>query len=386
MCYHSKEEEHAGILPSGNNNSSISNKRNKMTLFAVFGSLLIVASIIGLAASVASSKHQKVSNQHAKIELQTAHLIVKSSCESTLYPDLCYSSLADELKTSKPSRSKKIKNQKDVIEIALNITIKNVQQNQKVVETILNKHNNNKLPKRVKGALQDCLETIDETLDELHKAIEDLEIYPNKKSLRKHADDLKTLLSAAMTNPETCIDGFSHDEAAKKVREELLNGQEHIEKLCSNSLAMICNMTNTDIANEEMLNGRKLKEEENNGWPEWLSAGDRRLLQSTTVTPNVVVAADGSGNFKTISEAVNKAPTKSSKRYVIRIKAGVYRENVEVPNTKTNIMFVGDGKSNTIVTGSKNVVDGATTFNSATVGNYLYNSIVFYIFQPIHFF
>ncbi|XP_043696646.1 pectinesterase isoform X2 [Telopea speciosissima] len=102
-------------------------------------------------------------------------------------------------------------------------------------------------------------------------------------------------------------------------------------------------------------------------FPEWLSASDRRLLQATTVTADVTVAADGSGNFKTVAAAVAAAPEKSSKRYVIKIKAGVYRENVEVPKKKTNIMFVGDGKKNTIITASRNVVDGSTTFHSATV-------------------
>lgn len=234
------------------------------------------------------------------------------------------------------------------------------------------------LTPREKVALHDCLETMDETLDELHTAVEDLELYPNKKSLKEHAEDLKTLISSAITNQETCLDGFSHDEADKKVRKVLLKGQKHVEKMCSNALAMICNMTDTDIANEMKLsapaNNRKLVED-NGEWPEWLSAGDRRLLQSSTVTPDVVVAADGSGDYKTVSEAVAKAPEKSSKRYVIRIKAGVYRENVDVPKKKTNIMFMGDGKSNTIITASRNVQDGSTTFHSATVGKLLLLSL-----------
>eukprot|EP00253_Pinus_taeda_P030553 PITA_30553 len=40
--------------------------------------------------------------------------------------------------------------------------------------------------------------------------------------------------------------------------------------------------------------------------------------------------------------------------------------------TKTNIMLIGEGMEATIVTGSRNVIDGSTTFNSATfdaVGN-----------------
>ncbi|CAI0418841.1 unnamed protein product [Linum tenue] len=104
------------------------------------------------------------------------------------------------------------------------------------------------------------------------------------------------------------------------------------------------------------------------GPAEWLSAGDRRLLQSSEdITPDVVVAADGSGDYATVGAAVAAAPSKSSKRYIIRIKAGVYKENVEVGKGKTNIMFVGDNKETTIITGSRSVGDGFTTFSSATV-------------------
>ena len=148
--------------------------------------------------------------------------------------------------------------------------------------------------------------------------------------------------------------------------------------MCSNALAMIKNMTDTDIADYEKKMGitksRKLmeeeEEEEGTKWPKWMSVADRRLLQAPTVTPNVVVAADGSGNFKTVAAAVAAAPEKSSSRYVIRIKAGVYNENVEVPKHKTNIMFLGDGASTTVITGSRNVFDGSTTFHSATVGKF----------------
>ncbi|XVF25296.1 hypothetical protein REPUB_Repub13aG0201300 [Reevesia pubescens] len=330
-----------------------STKKHKKIFLSVFASLLIVAAIIGIVAGVNSRNETDTSH----------HAIVKSACSSTLYPDLCFSEIA----LAPSASTKKVTSQKDVIELSLNITTTAVGQNYFKIKKLLAKKG---LTEREKTALHDCLETIDETLDELYQAVEDLHKYPNKKSLTQHADDLKTLMSAAMTNQETCLDGFYYEEADKKIRKTLIAGERYVEKMCSNALAMIKNMTDTDIANEMLkTSNRKLKEEEVNGiaWPEWLSAGDRRLLQSSSVTPDVVVAADGSGNYKTVSEAVEKAPEKSSKRYVIRIKAGVYRENVEVPKKKTNIMFMGDGRTSTIITGSRNVVDGSTTFHSATV-------------------
>lgn len=160
--------------------------------------------------------------------------------------------------------------------------------------------------------------------------------------------------------------------------------------MCSNALAMIKNMTETDIANFELrdksstsTNNRKLMEVtgdlDREGWPNWLSVGDRRLLQGSTVKADATVAADGSGDFTTIAAAVAAAPEKSNKRFVIHIKTGVYNENVEVSKKKKNIMFLGDGQGKTIITGSRNVVDGSTTFHSATVGKYNSSSDFFYL-------
>ena len=60
------------------------------------------------------------------------------------------------------------------------------------------------------------------------------------------------------------------------------------------------------------------------------------------------------------------AASTSSTRYVIRIKAGVYWENVEVPSSKMNMMLLGVSRTNTFITGSRNVVDGSKTFDSVT--------------------
>lgn len=83
------------------------------------------------------------------------------------------------------------------------------------------------------------------------------------------------------------------------------------------------------------------------------------------------VAADGSGNFNTISEAIDFVPNNSYDRVFIYIKEGVYQENVEIPSWKTNIVLLGDGSDVTVITGNRSVVDGWTTFRSATVGKFI---------------
>ncbi|CAM8954338.1 unnamed protein product [Rhodiola kirilowii] len=345
----------------------MTSRRPNIIFISILAATLLTAAVVGIVVGLARNSYDRVSPQAA-----ASHTIIRSACSSTRFPDLCFDAVA----------AVNVTTQKDVISATLNVTIAVVRRSYFKVKKL---SGGNGLSLREKTALHDCLEMIDETLDELHEAYVDLELYPTKKSLTEHAEDLKTLLSAAMTNKETCLDGFSHDDADKKVRKALEGGEKRAEKMCSNVLAMITNLTDTDIATAgaekstfgaATHGGRKLME-----WPGWMTAADRKLMQSTTVTPNVVVAADGSGNFKTVSAAVAAAPSKSNTRYVIRIKAGVYRENVDVPKSKTNIMFLGDGRTTTIITASRNVVDGSTTFNSATVAavgaNFLARDITF---------
>ncbi|KAL3744601.1 hypothetical protein ACJRO7_013812 [Eucalyptus globulus] len=356
-------------MPSSSENARAKNKKRKL-FFALFASFFVLALALAAVCRLASRappRNSAIDDHHRE-----ARSLIKSSCSSTLYPDLCLSQL-----TSSPSlASNAVKTPKDVIALSLNLTIAYVQHNYFSIKKVAAVRPG--LTARERTALHDCLEMVDETLDEVRQTLAELLVYPNggNKSVSELAEDMKTLLSAAMTNQDTCLDGFSHESADKKVREALLRGQMHVFHLCSNALAMVKNMTDADVANERRLSSssnRRLKEETKEEeedpvrWPEWLSAGDRRLLQSTTVTPDVTVAADGTGNYRTVSAAVAAAPEGSPRRYVIKIKAGVYRENVEVPKKKVNLMFVGDGRTTTIITGSRNVVDGSTTFKSATV-------------------
>ncbi|MFC5282052.1 pectinesterase family protein [Pedobacter alpinus] len=62
------------------------------------------------------------------------------------------------------------------------------------------------------------------------------------------------------------------------------------------------------------------------------------------------VAKDGSGDFKTIQEAVNKVRDHSQKTVTINIKNGVYNEKLVIPSWKKNIALVGESKEKTIIT------------------------------------
>ncbi|KAG8043690.1 hypothetical protein GUJ93_ZPchr0458g22486 [Zizania palustris] len=106
-------------------------------------------------------------------------------------------------------------------------------------------------------------------------------------------------------------------------------------------------------------------------FPEWVPSHTRRLLQrSGNQKPNTVVAKDGSGNFKTITEAINAAPKNSPTRFAIYVKAGEYNEYVTIPKELPNIFMYGDGPSRTRVIGNKSNKDGVPTIASRTFCKY----------------
>ncbi|XP_047939247.1 probable pectinesterase/pectinesterase inhibitor 17 [Salvia hispanica] len=201
---------------------------------------------------------------------------------------------------------------------------------------------------REKAAWADCVKLYEETIEQLNKTVD-----PTTKCTDF---DTQTWLSTALTNLETCRTGFTELGATDFVLPLMSN---NVSKLIRNTLAL----------GESNETGHETGAYYKGGFPGWVRPGDRRrLLQASTVRPNLVVAQDGSGDHRTIKAALDVAARRSgSGRFVIHVRRGVYRENLEIGSKLKNIMLTGDGLRYTVITGTRSVGGGSTTFNSATV-------------------
>lgn len=67
---------------------------------------------------------------------------------------------------------------------------------------------------------------------------------------------------------------------------------------------------------------------------------------------NIVVAADGSGQFKTVQEAINAVPqtTRFDNPAIIHVKPGIYKELIYVQHEKRFVHLVGEDPQKTILT------------------------------------
>lgn len=69
--------------------------------------------------------------------------------------------------------------------------------------------------------------------------------------------------------------------------------------------------------------------------------------------PDAIVAADGSGQYTSLQEAISRAPMRTGladPRWIIVIKPGTYRERVYVQRERGNIAVIGEDPATTIIT------------------------------------
>lgn len=72
--------------------------------------------------------------------------------------------------------------------------------------------------------------------------------------------------------------------------------------------------------------------------------------QKNKTAYDIVVAADGSGNYTKVQDAFNAVPDNNSKRTVIFVKPGVYKEKLKLTSGKKNVSLIGESYKNTILT------------------------------------
>lgn len=93
------------------------------------------------------------------------------------------------------------------------------------------------------------------------------------------------------------------------------------------------------------------------------------VVARSAAIAGITVAADGSGNVKTVQEAINKVPDNNPHRFVISIKPGVYKEQLRIPANKPYISFIGSDAVKTVLTFNISNKDAGST--SAAYATYI---------------
>ncbi|KAL3591147.1 hypothetical protein D5086_009787 [Populus alba] len=277
------------------------------------------------------------------------------ACSGVENQSSCLSNFQDELRKSGPTAH-------SVLHAALRATLDEAM---RAIDTIT-KFNALSVSYREQVAIEDCKELLDFSVSELAWSLKEMNNIRAGVNNVHYEGNLKAWLSAALSNPDTCLEGFEGTDR-------------HLENFIRGSLKQVTQLIGNVLALYTQLHSLPFKPPRNDNatttnsgsdkFPEWMTEGDQELLKGSSLGMHIdaIVAADGTGHYRTITEAINEAPSYSNRRYIIYVKKGVYRENIDMKRKKSNIMFVGDGIGQTVVTGNRNFMQGWTSFRTATV-------------------
>lgn len=148
------------------------------------------------------------------------HDLVRTSCVHASYPNICLRTLS--------SYSGLAKTPRDLAQAAVKVSLARAH---KASLSQLKNHN-----KREVGALNDCVVQMDDSVDELSETLEELH-HLHGGDFQWRMSNAQTWVSAALTNEDTCLDGFK--EIDGNIRSDVKKKVTNLARITSNALYLI---------------------------------------------------------------------------------------------------------------------------------------------------
>ncbi|KAK8603642.1 hypothetical protein V6N13_096116 [Hibiscus sabdariffa] len=161
-------------------------------------------------------------------EFDTDTNFIRTSCNATTYPDLCFatfSSYASEIQANPKMLATKS------LTLALNTTLL-------ASQTLTDLCKTPGLKPNEVAALHDCVEEISDSADEFTRSISEMEEIQGK-SFAFRMSDVETWVSAALTDEDTCMDGFSENAMDGDIKAVVTTAVEKVAQMTSISLAFV---------------------------------------------------------------------------------------------------------------------------------------------------
>ncbi|KAF8401461.1 hypothetical protein HHK36_012400 [Tetracentron sinense] len=154
---------------------------------------------------------------------------VREACNVTQYRDLCIHSLASFSNSAKRSPHRWAR-------AAVSVTLSEAK---RVTEYLTKMSKSGGMMGREGMALLDCVQCFEDTIDNLHDSLGELRRLVTE-TFDTQVNDVETWMSAALTDEETCLDGFSERKGrrVKALRNRVLN----VTYATSNALAFVTNL------------------------------------------------------------------------------------------------------------------------------------------------
>ncbi|MBA0609197.1 hypothetical protein Godav_021301 [Gossypium davidsonii] len=156
---------------------------------------------------------------------------IKASCSATKYPSLCIQSLA----AFAPSIQR---SPRQLAQTALSVSLERAKSTQAFVSKMKKFRG---LKRREYEGIKDCIEEMSESVDRLSKSVQELKYMGQAKGqdFLWHVSNVETWVSAALTDENTCVDGFAGRALDGKIKASIGARVINVAQVTSNALSLV---------------------------------------------------------------------------------------------------------------------------------------------------
>lgn len=156
---------------------------------------------------------------------------IRTSCATTLYPDLCYTSLAGYSNAVQQDPGR-------LARVAIGVTLSKAQRMANYVSNLSRQADYGSVP-RAAAAIHDCFNVFGDAVDEIRGSLKQMRrLRGSGESLRFQLSNVQTWMSAALTNEDTCTDGFQ-DVPEGPMKTDVCDRAGKVKEVTSNALALV---------------------------------------------------------------------------------------------------------------------------------------------------
>ncbi|XP_009605202.1 21 kDa protein-like [Nicotiana tabacum] len=156
---------------------------------------------------------------------------IRSSCQTTQYPDTCYNSLCIYASIVQQDSAR-------LALVAIGVSLDKAKYVVAYFSNLSCEANYSAQP-RIGAALHDCFSVFRDSVDQIRDSLNQMRTLGGSgESLRFQISNVQTWMSAALTNEETCTDGFE-DVPDGPLKMDVSDRAAKVKEVTSNALALI---------------------------------------------------------------------------------------------------------------------------------------------------
>ncbi|KAG8476584.1 hypothetical protein CXB51_033480 [Gossypium anomalum] len=189
---------------------------------ARLGFFVLVFSFVFYMAGIAAS---------ASTTTLTPREYIVASCKATRYPALCVECLSGYANAIR-------KNEQHLAQTALSVSLSRAQSAAAYVAKMTHVRG---IKPRERQAVKDCIENMGDTVDRLSQSVKELSHMGRAggEGFMLHMSNVQTWVSAALTDENTCLDGFGGRVMDGNIKVAVRRRVVHVAQVTSNALALV---------------------------------------------------------------------------------------------------------------------------------------------------